>query len=314
MLGRNDEALARLREGRPPLDHPAQRREGAEPVADIARSRRARARPTAAWPRPITGWVGTTRRSRNTAGRSRSIRATPTPTSAAAMPAPRSASNESALADYNEAVRLGPGFSRAYSSRGKLLAAMGQDEAALADLRPCRPARSRLRPRLSPPRRPALAAGPERPGPGGFRRGDPPQSRRPRRIQGPGRGPGSAGPVPAGDRRPEQGHRARPEPGHRLPQPRGGVQQPGPVRAGDRRPGQGDHARPEERGGPHEHRAGLLHDRPVRPVDREPERGGAAGSRNAIVHLNRGNVYARLGFKEQAVQRLRDGGPARLPA
>ena len=36
--------------------------------------------------------------------------------------------------------------------------------------------------------------------------------------------------------------------------------------------------------------------------------------RNAIVLLNRGNVYARLGFKEQAVRDYAAAGPARIPA
>ena len=322
MLGRNDEALdsftsSSSRKMASFMD-PGSIMDGLYPVRTPRgasgrhpRSSRGKPRSTAASPRPITGWDRTTRPSRNTTGRSRSMRRSQR------LHRPRRCrvslgDHDQALADYNEAIRLGPDFSRAYTSRGELLAAMGQDEQALADYDRA----VQLDPGFAYALRcggPALAARPERPGAGGFRRGDPPPSRRRRRIQGPGRSPGPDGPVPAGDRRPEQGHRARPEPGDRLSQSRGRVQQPGPVRAGDRRPEQGDQARPEERRGPHEHRAGLLHDRPVRPVDREPERGGAAGSRKRDRPPEPGKRLRPAGVQGAGRRRLRDGEQARPP-
>ena len=192
-------------------------------------------------------------------------RSIPTPTSAAAMPAPRSASTEPALADYNEAVRLGPG----------LLARLQQPRRAARRDGAGRQARLPITtvPSSSIPASPAPIASAA-----ACFRGE-------ARTTGPWRistRRSGSGPSDAGGYKDRGGVLVRlgqyeraiddlnraieldPEPGRRLPEPRGGLQQPGPVRAGDRRPEQGHHARPQECRGPHEHRARLLHDRPVR--------------------------------------------------
>ena len=144
------------------------------------------------------------------ARRSASIRSTRWRSTGAALPGTPKAELACAIADYDEAIRLDPGFGDAYATRGMAWHAEGDLARAAADLTEAIRVRSDQRRAVPRPRRRAPPAGRPRPRHRGLQRGRDARAGHGARLHQPRRGVARQGPARPRHRRPRRGDRLAP--------------------------------------------------------------------------------------------------------